>query len=291
MTRELSSGRGGGRAARRVPGRARRLARGGAAADRRRAACSSTARARPSATLLAGGRARARCGEPPAAPEPRGARGARSRSPTRTSTCWWSTSRRAWSCTRRAGTATGTLAQALAGRVAGGDDPERAGHRAPPRPRHVRPARRRAHRGGPRGAEGAAAPRARSRASTSRWSRAGPPARRGTIDAPLGRDRRVRTRISTDTDEPREAITHFEIERALPQAHAAARAARDRAHAPDPRAPAGDRASGRRRSAMTLLLAPTYVLLRQCPRLPMELRHPGDFFFFFFFWFGCGLAP
>ena len=43
-----------------------------------------------------------------------------------------------------------------------------------------------------------------------------PPARRGTIDAPLGRDRRVRTRISTDTDEPREAITHFEVERALP---------------------------------------------------------------------------
>jgi 23S rRNA pseudouridine1911/1915/1917 synthase len=44
-----------------------------------------------------------------------------------------------------------------------------------------------------------------------------PPARSGTIDAPLGRDRRVRTRMSTDTDEPRPAITHFEIERALPR--------------------------------------------------------------------------
>jgi 23S rRNA pseudouridine1911/1915/1917 synthase len=44
-----------------------------------------------------------------------------------------------------------------------------------------------------------------------------PPARRGTIDAPLGRDRRVRTRTSTDTEEPRAAVTHFEIERALPQ--------------------------------------------------------------------------
>ena len=44
-----------------------------------------------------------------------------------------------------------------------------------------------------------------------------PPARAGTIDAPLGRDRRVRTRISTDTDEPRDAVTHFEIERALPE--------------------------------------------------------------------------
>ena len=43
-----------------------------------------------------------------------------------------------------------------------------------------------------------------------------PPARRGTIEAPLGRDRRVRTRISTDTDDPHEAVTHFETERALP---------------------------------------------------------------------------
>jgi 23S rRNA pseudouridine1911/1915/1917 synthase len=42
-----------------------------------------------------------------------------------------------------------------------------------------------------------------------------PPARRGTIDAAIGRDRRVRTRMSTDTDDPREAVTHFEIERAL----------------------------------------------------------------------------
>jgi 23S rRNA pseudouridine1911/1915/1917 synthase len=42
-----------------------------------------------------------------------------------------------------------------------------------------------------------------------------PAARSGTIDAPLGRDRRVRTRVSTDTDEPRPAITHFETERAL----------------------------------------------------------------------------
>jgi 23S rRNA pseudouridine1911/1915/1917 synthase len=43
-----------------------------------------------------------------------------------------------------------------------------------------------------------------------------PPARSGTIDAPIGRDRRVRTRMSTDTDEPREARTHFSLERALP---------------------------------------------------------------------------
>jgi 23S rRNA pseudouridine1911/1915/1917 synthase len=45
-----------------------------------------------------------------------------------------------------------------------------------------------------------------------------PPSRTGTIDAPLGRDRRVRTRISIDTDTPRAAITHFTIEEALPKA-------------------------------------------------------------------------
>lgn len=43
-----------------------------------------------------------------------------------------------------------------------------------------------------------------------------PPARTGTIDAPIGRDRRDRTRHSTDTDAPRDAITHFEITEALP---------------------------------------------------------------------------
>jgi 23S rRNA pseudouridine1911/1915/1917 synthase len=42
-----------------------------------------------------------------------------------------------------------------------------------------------------------------------------PPSRSGTIDAPIGRDRRVRTRNSTDTDEPRDAVTHFELEEAL----------------------------------------------------------------------------
>jgi 23S rRNA pseudouridine1911/1915/1917 synthase len=45
-----------------------------------------------------------------------------------------------------------------------------------------------------------------------------PPARSGTIDAPIGRDRRTRTRHSIDTDQPRAARTHFEIEEALPAA-------------------------------------------------------------------------
>ena len=45
-----------------------------------------------------------------------------------------------------------------------------------------------------------------------------PPARSGTIDAPLGRARRARTRISVDTDKPRAARTHFVLEEALPAA-------------------------------------------------------------------------
>jgi 23S rRNA pseudouridine1911/1915/1917 synthase len=44
-----------------------------------------------------------------------------------------------------------------------------------------------------------------------------PPARTGTIDAPIGRDRRHRERVSTDTDAPREATTDFVVERALPR--------------------------------------------------------------------------
>ncbi len=38
-----------------------------------------------------------------------------------------------------------------------------------------------------------------------------PRSRTGRIDAPIGRDRRDPTRRSLDTDEPREAVTHFEV--------------------------------------------------------------------------------
>ncbi len=44
-----------------------------------------------------------------------------------------------------------------------------------------------------------------------------PPAASGTIDAPLGRDRRRRTVMSSDTDKPREAVTHFTLSEALPR--------------------------------------------------------------------------
>src|SRR5262249_899224 len=42
-----------------------------------------------------------------------------------------------------------------------------------------------------------------------------PRSRRGTIDAAIGRDRRDRLRYSLDTDSPRAAVTHFELEELL----------------------------------------------------------------------------
>jgi 23S rRNA pseudouridine1911/1915/1917 synthase len=109
----------------------------------------------------------------------------------------------------------GTLVQALAGRVAGGDDPDRPGivHRLDRDTSGLLVVAR-------SDAAHAALKAQLARRELVREYLAlvegRPPARSGTIDAPLGRDRRVRTRISTDTDDGREAITHFEVERALP---------------------------------------------------------------------------
>ena len=44
-----------------------------------------------------------------------------------------------------------------------------------------------------------------------------PRSRGGTIDAPIGRDRHDRLRHSLDTDTPRAAVTHFELEELLPR--------------------------------------------------------------------------
>jgi 23S rRNA pseudouridine1911/1915/1917 synthase len=112
---------------------------------------------------------------------------------------------------------TGTLAQALEGRAAGGEEPGRAGivhrldrdtsgllvvarsdevHRA----LKALLAERKLHREYLALVEGH------------------PPARTGTIDAPIGRHRRDRKVMSIDTEEPREARTQFELERLLPTA-------------------------------------------------------------------------
>ena len=110
----------------------------------------------------------------------------------------------------------GTLVQALAGRVAGGPEPDRPGvvHRldrdtsgllvlARDEPTHA-----------------ALQAALRAREITREYValvEGRPPAKRGTIDAPLGRDRRSRTKISTDTDDPHHAVTHFETEQTLPE--------------------------------------------------------------------------
>jgi 23S rRNA pseudouridine1911/1915/1917 synthase len=109
----------------------------------------------------------------------------------------------------------GTLAQALAGRGAGGADPWRAGivHRLDrdtsgllvvAKSDHV-------HR------------RLKALLSARRLHReyaalvdGHPPAASGTVDAPIGRHRQNRVLMSIDSELPREARTHFEVERWLP---------------------------------------------------------------------------
>jgi 23S rRNA pseudouridine1911/1915/1917 synthase len=110
-----------------------------------------------------------------------------------------------------AGHATGTLVDALAGKVAGGDD-DRPGivHRLD------------------RDTSGlmvvARSPEAHARLQELvrehaleriylALVRGNPRSRAGRVEAPIGRDRSEPTRVSLDTDSPREAVTHFEVER------------------------------------------------------------------------------
>jgi len=110
---------------------------------------------------------------------------------------------------------TGTLAQALAGRAAGGEEPWRAGivHRLDRDTSGLLVIAKRddVHR-----ALKALLSSRELRREYLALVTGRPPARTGTIEAPIGRDRRDRVLMSIDTDEPREARTHFEIERLLP---------------------------------------------------------------------------
>jgi 23S rRNA pseudouridine1911/1915/1917 synthase len=115
-----------------------------------------------------------------------------------------------------AGHATGTLAQALAGRAAGGPDPWRPGivHRLD-----------RDTSGLLVVAKSDAVHRALQEQIQRREMQreylalveGRPDARSGTIDAPIGRDRGDRTVHSISTDRPREARTHFEIAEEYPR--------------------------------------------------------------------------
>jgi len=112
------------------------------------------------------------------------------------------------------GHSAGTLAQALAAVAAGGDEPGRAGivHRLDRdtsgllvvarsdevhRRLKAMLAARELHREYLALVEGV------------------PPARSGTVDAPIGRDRRDRLLMSIETDLPRAAVTHFELLRTV----------------------------------------------------------------------------
>jgi 23S rRNA pseudouridine1911/1915/1917 synthase len=110
---------------------------------------------------------------------------------------------------------TGTLAQALEGRVAGGDEGWRAGlvHRLD---RDTSGLLVVAKSDAVHETLKAALQRRDIVREYLALVEGRPPAKAGTIDAPIGRDRRVRIRMSTDTDVPREARTHFEILEALP---------------------------------------------------------------------------
>ncbi|CAB4881721.1 unannotated protein [freshwater metagenome] len=114
------------------------------------------------------------------------------------------------------GHASGTLVQALAGRAAGGDERERPGivHRLDKDTSGLLVVARdeETHR-----TLKAMLQRRQITREYLTLVEGRPPARSGTIDAPLGRDRRDRTLISTDTDDGREARTHFRLEQALAQ--------------------------------------------------------------------------
>jgi 23S rRNA pseudouridine1911/1915/1917 synthase len=110
---------------------------------------------------------------------------------------------------------TGTLAQALAGRGAGGDQPWRAGivHRLDRDTSGLLVVAKRDHVH--RALKALLAAR-RLRREYLALVEGRPSARSGTVDAPIGRHRRDRRLMSIDTAEAREARTHFELERALP---------------------------------------------------------------------------
>ena len=113
-----------------------------------------------------------------------------------------------------AGHASGTLVDALAGKIAGGD-PERPGvvHRLD-RDTSGLIALARSEE-----AYAGLAELVRARAFERGYLalvRGRPKSRSGRIEAPIGRDRDDPTRISLETDTPREAVTHFEVDELWP---------------------------------------------------------------------------
>ncbi len=112
------------------------------------------------------------------------------------------------------GHATGTLVHGLLGRLGGGEAPERPGivHRLDRDTSGLLVVSR------TEDAYNGLRNLVRRRGLERRYKalvRGRPQSWRGRIEAPIGRDRHEPTRISLDTDTPREAVTHFEVERLL----------------------------------------------------------------------------
>ena len=112
------------------------------------------------------------------------------------------------------GHSSGTLVHALAGRAGGGDAPERPGivHRLDRDTSGLMVVARTEE------AYRRLRNLVRRRALDREYAalvRGRPQSWRGRIEAPIGRDRSDPLRRSLDTDSPREAITHFEVERLL----------------------------------------------------------------------------
>ena len=114
------------------------------------------------------------------------------------------------------GHASGTLVHGLLGRVAGGESRERPGivHRLDRDTSGLLVVARseEAYRG--------LRNLVRRRELERRYKalvRGRPRSWTGRIEAPIGRDRQEPTRMSLDTESPREAVTHFEVDRLLPR--------------------------------------------------------------------------
>jgi 23S rRNA pseudouridine1911/1915/1917 synthase len=113
------------------------------------------------------------------------------------------------------GHAQGTLVHALAGKIAGGD-PERPGivHRLDRDTSGLMVVAR------SEVAHARLQELVRERALERTYLalvRGRPRSRTGRIEAPIGRDRGDATRVSMDTDSPRDAITHFEVDQLWPE--------------------------------------------------------------------------
>ena len=168
---------------------------------------------------------------------------------------------------------TGTLAQALAGRAAGGEDPYRAGivHRLDRDTSGLLVVAKsdEVHR-----ALKALLAARELRREYLALVEGRPPARTGTIDAPIGRHRHERVLMSIDTDEPREARTHFEIERLLPGATLLRVRAGHRPHPPDPGPHGRHRASGVRRPPVRHGRRVRAASASSCTRRGWRSTHP-----------------